>query len=81
MVVLAKIMLPTELHMQGQWLVYGGFPLDDQTDLFVFDFATLSWSMAEVTGKPLLANRQSYTATCHQGAMLIMGGGSYYAAA
>ncbi|KAL0053173.1 hypothetical protein WJX82_001931 [Trebouxia sp. C0006] len=33
-----------------------------------------SWSTAEVTGKPLLANRQSYMATCHKGAMVIMGG-------
>ncbi len=70
-----------ELHMQGQWLVYGGRPVHDQTDLYVFDFATLSWSTAEVTGKPLLANRQSYMATCHKGAMVIMGGGSYHAAA
>ena len=40
-----------------------------------------SWSTAEVTGKPLLANRQSYMATCHKGAMVIMGGGSHHAAA
>ena len=40
-----------------------------------------SWSTAEVTGKPLLANRQSYMATCHKGAVVIMGGGSYHAAA
>ncbi len=43
------------------------------TRLFTFDFATLSWDIAEVGGEAL-EPRLEYMATCHQGSMVIMGG-------
>ena len=41
--------------------------------LCTFDFATLTWSRAELMGAPLPA-RMFHTATIHEGAMVIMGG-------
>ena len=44
-------------------------------DLFDFDFRTLTWSKATVTGD-LLQPRASFFTTCHKGALVVMGGES-----
>lgn len=41
--------------------------------LAIFDFDTLSWSQDEITGDAL-RQRLAYVATCHDNAMVIMGG-------
>ena len=41
--------------------------------MYDFDFATSSWSPAELTGKPL-SSLTHYLAVCHQGSLLVMGG-------
>ncbi len=77
-----KSQLDTQLVfvlLQDQWLVYGGsiagVSQSGQNCLYTFDFGTLSWSKADVAGKPLLS-RSSYMAAAHEGSMVIMGGGS-----
>ena len=61
--------------MQGQWLVFGGLvgKLEVARDLHTFDFATLSWSKASLSGSPL-QHRGNFAAVCHQGGLLVMGG-------
>lgn len=62
------------LCVQNHWLVYGGQTYEeDETTLFTFDFQTRLWSTAEVTGKPH-KGRNDYLATCHDNAMVILGG-------
>ena len=70
---------PTDVHQQqlsaGNWLVTGGEPEDMEISpaLYAFDFATLQWSKATVTGASLQF-RASFAATCHCGAFVAMGG-------
>lgn len=62
--------------MQGQWLVFGGFPVpaeDEMTKMFAFDFSTLSWSLLKLTGTPL-QHRMSYLAACHDDSLVVVGG-------
>ena len=62
--------------MQGQWLVFGGFPVpaeDVMTKMFAFDFSTLSWSLLDLTGTPL-QHRMSYLAACHDDSLILVGG-------
>ena len=61
--------------MQGHWLIFGGnpLPIDAGKILYDFDFATMSWSKAVMTGTPL-QQRSNFAATCHQGALVVMGG-------
>lgn len=60
--------------MQGHWLVLGGtcYAPEDEL-LYDFNFATSSWSTAELTGRSLL-RLTHYQAICHQGSLLVMGG-------
>ena len=59
--------------VQGQWVLLGGDPHYDVCRLYLFVFDTLSWSKADLSGKPLQF-RMSYMATCHQAALVVMGG-------
>ncbi len=62
--------------MQGQWLVFGGFPVpaeDEMTKMFAFDLSTLSWSLLDLTGTPL-QHRMSYHAACHNDSLVVVGG-------
>ncbi len=62
--------------MQNQWLVFGRkYASPDQagSGLASFDFDTLSWRQCETTGDAL-QRRTGYLATCHDNALLIMGG-------
>ena len=62
--------------MQGHWLMFGGHPIETEAGkiMYDFDFATLTWSKAILTGAPL-QDRGMYAATCHQGALLVVAGG------
>ena len=55
--------------------MYGGLTpaFEMPSSLCTFDFATLTWSRAELIGAPLPA-RMAHMATAHEGAMVIMGG-------
>lgn len=62
--------------MQNKWLVfdYGhASPNQAGSGLASFDFDLLSWSQCETTGDAL-QHRTGYVATCHDNALLIMGG-------
>lgn len=64
-----------EQSVQEKWLVYGGLTsaFEMPSGMSTFDFATLTWSRAELMGAPLPA-RMAHMATVHEGAMVIMGG-------
>ncbi len=55
--------------------MYGGLTpaFEMPSGLCTFDFATLTWSRAELMGAPLPA-RMAHMATVHEGAVVIMGG-------
>ena len=57
--------------LQNQWLVHTG--AHSCCGIYIFDFATLSWSKPEVTGKPLRP-RWCHLATCHEDTLVMMGG-------
>ena len=61
--------------MQGHWVMFGGTPIETEAGqiMYDFDFATLTWSKAILTGQPL-KHRGHHAATCHQGAMVVVGG-------
>ncbi len=62
--------------MQNKWLVFDGEyapPNQAGSGLASFDFDTLSWRQCETTGDALQC-RTGYLATCHDNALLIMGG-------
>ncbi|DBA93308.1 TPA: Galactose oxidase, central domain [Trebouxia sp. C0005] len=65
----------TSVVFQEKWLVYGGLTsaFEMPSGMSTFDFATLTWSRAELMGAPLPA-RMAHMATVHEGAMVIMGG-------
>ena len=66
----------TGFMVQGQWLVLCGVTAGGQMLdclLHTFDFASLSWSIATLVGKPL-AWREVYLAACHEGSLVVMGG-------
>ena len=64
--------------MQGHWLMFGGTPIDNKEGkiMYDFDFASLTWSNATLTGAPL-QHRGVHAATCHQGALVVVGGGLF----
>ena len=57
--------------LQNQWLFHTGE--HSCCGIYIFDFATLSWSKPEVTGKPLRPC-SCYLATCHEDSTIMMGG-------
>ena len=57
--------------LQNQWLVHTG--AHSCCGIYIFDFATLSWSKPEMTGKPLRP-RWCHLATCHEDTLVMMGG-------
>ncbi|KAL0051615.1 hypothetical protein WJX82_010764 [Trebouxia sp. C0006] len=57
--------------LKNQWLFHTGE--HSCCGIYIFDFATLSWSKPEVTGK-LLRPRSCYLAICHEDSMIMMGG-------
>lgn len=60
--------------LQGHWLIVGGTCYAPEDELLCdFNFATSSWSRAELTGRSLL-RLANYQAACHQGSLLVMRG-------
>ena len=58
--------------------MFGGTPIDNEEGkiMYDFDFASLTWSNATLTGAPL-QHRGVHAATCHQGALVVVGGGLF----
>ncbi|DBA93304.1 TPA: hypothetical protein ACH3X2_003586 [Trebouxia sp. C0005] len=63
--------------VQNKWLMFAGkdaYPNQAGTGLAIFDFDTLAWSQSDTSGDAFPQRRGGYVATCHDNAMIIMGG-------
>ena len=68
--------------MQNKWLMFAGkdaYPNQAGTGLAIFDFDTLAWSQSDTSGDAFPQRRGGYVATCHDNAMIIMGGKPHFA--
>ncbi len=60
--------------LQGQWLIYGGLWTGEAySSFYLFDFEKLAWSSPKLSGSDPQA-RYYHMATCHNQAMVILGG-------
>ena len=63
--------------MQNKWLMVAGedaYPNQAGSGLAIFDFETLAWNQSDTSGDAFQQRRNCYVATCHDNAMVIMGG-------
>lgn len=58
--------------MQDHWLLLGA--VDNTYCVYDFDFATLAWSQATLTGAPFRSGQMNFMSTCHWGALIVTGG-------
>ncbi|DBA93299.1 TPA: hypothetical protein ACH3X2_003581 [Trebouxia sp. C0005] len=63
--------------VQNKWLMVAGedaYPNQAGSGLAIFDFETLAWNQSDTSGDAFQQRRNCYVATCHDNAMVIMGG-------